>query len=152
MISELDLTQEQKIYIENLEKVKKTTTDEFALKLIGAFFEDLDDTKFIPLKFERCMEDYIFSKDSYTLDEIFPKKIYFILDIFMGRNGREDFLEVVRNIRKFPYRLCLYNKPFRGENYKLYGDKIAEVFGTFTEKKFKNLSLIDILKKIIILD
>lgn len=94
MISELDLTQEQKIYIENLEKVKKTTTDEFALKLIDSFFEDLNGTRFMLLNFKQCMKDYIFSKDSYTLDEIFPKKIYFILDLFMGRNGREDFLEV----------------------------------------------------------
>ena len=142
MISELDLTQEQKIYIENLEKVKKTTTDEFALKLIDSFFEDLNGTRFMLLNFKQCMEDYIFSKDSYTLDEIFPKKLYFILDIFMGRNGREDFLEVVRNIRKFPFRYGL-----RDENYKLYSNEIAIIFRAFTEKEYKNLSLIDILKK-----
>lgn len=147
MISELDLTQEQKIYIENLEKVKKTTTDEFTLKLIDAFFHDLNSIKFKFSSFIDCVENYIFSKDSYTLDEIFPKALYSTLDLFMGTNGREDFLEVVRNIRKFPYGSNIYNQ-FRSENYRLYSKKIAEVFEAFTEKKFKNLSLIDILKEV----
>lgn len=92
MITKWDLTEVQKSYIKNLEKIRKTTTNEFALKLIDVF-----------CKKTLSFRDYISSEDSYTLDEIFPKDLYYILDIFMGRNGREDFLEVVRNIREFPY-------------------------------------------------
>ena len=145
IVSKIELSEEQKSYIENLEKVKKTTTDEFALKLIDSFFEDLNNTKFKSSRFINCMEKYVFSKDSYTLDEIFPKDLYSTLDIFMGRNGRENFLEVVRNIRKFPYE-CGYYNLFRSENYRLYSKKIAEIFGSFTKKEFRKLSTMDIFK------
>ena len=144
-MSKIELSEEQKSYIENLEKVKKTTTDEFALKLIDSFFEDLNNTKFKSSRFINCMEKYVFSKDSYTLDEIFPKDLYSTLDIFMGRNGREDFLEVVRNIRKFPYE-CGYYNLFRSENYRLYSKKLLKYLDTLQKKNLENYLLWIFLK------
>ena len=86
-------------------------------------------------------------KEVWTLEDIFPKKIYPALDLMMGKDLREIFISACEKIVQFPYTVGYYRKMIRSTNYRNHLNNIWNILKELVCQTVLGFDVIKLLKK-----
>ena len=85
--------------------------------------------------------------ENISLEDIFPKEIYPALDVMIGENFREIFLEVCQKLVKMPYTKGYYRKMILSSNYADHLENIWNILSNFVTLYILDLDIMKILKR-----
>ena len=123
---------------------------------------DKENQKFVQDIFTRGDTEYYYSyagfliknkiqeletKKDVKFNDIFPKSIYPALKLLMGEKFFKIFIEISKNITKYPFSSGYYRRMVRSKSYFNYINLLFNLLGNFVNLYFLNIDVITIVKR-----
>ena len=86
-------------------------------------------------------------KKDVKFNDIFPKSIYPALKLLMGEKFFKIFVEISKNITKYPFSSGYYRRMVRSKSYFNYINLLFNLLGNFVNLYFLNIDVITIVKR-----
>ena len=87
------------------------------------------------------------TKKDVKFNDIFPKNIYPALKLLMGEKFFKIFIEISKNITKYPFSSGYYRRMVRSKSYFNYINLLFNLLGNFVNLYFLNIDVITIVKR-----
>ncbi len=87
------------------------------------------------------------TKKDVKFNDIFPKNIYPVLKLLMGEKFFKIFIEISKNITKYPFSSGYYRRMVRSKSYFNYINLLFNLLGNFVNLYFLNIDVITIVKR-----
>ena len=87
------------------------------------------------------------TKKDVKFNDIFPKNIYPALKLLMGEKFFKIFIEISKNITKYPFSSEYYRRMVRSKSYFNYINLLFNLLGNFVNLYFLNIDVITIVKR-----
>lgn len=87
------------------------------------------------------------TKKDVKFNDIFPKNIYPALKLLMGEKFFKIFIEISKNITKYPFSSGYYRRMVRSKSYFNYINLLFNLLGNFVNLYFLNIDVITIIKR-----
>ena len=87
------------------------------------------------------------TKKDVKFNDIFPKNIYPALKLLMGEKFFKIFIEISKNITKYPFSSGYYCRMVRSKSYFNYINLLFNLLGNFVNLYFLNIDVITIVKR-----
>ncbi|QQB74287.1 DUF4132 domain-containing protein [Fusobacterium canifelinum] len=135
-------------FIERIKKNSKKLDKENQKFIETIFLTEKDNNYYARTAYlKTILKQELSSKKDVKFNDIFPKNIYPAMELLTGKKFFKVFLDISKNVTKYPFSKGYYRRMVRSSNYYNYIDFLFELFEDFVDLYFLNLDTVTILKE-----
>ena len=143
-----ELKEKAKEYIEKIKEDSKKLDKENQKFVQDIFLTEKNETYYSYGGYlENALKQELSSKKDVKFNDIFPESIYPALKFLMGENFFKIFIEISKNITKFPFSSGYNRRMVRSKNYFNYIELLFNLLRNFVDLYFLNIDVITIIKR-----
>lgn len=143
-----ELKEKAKEYIEKIKKDSKKLDKENQKFVQDIFLTEKNETYYSYGGYlESALKQELSSKKDVKFNDIFPKSIYPALKLLMGEKFFKIFIEISKNITKFPFSSGYNRRMVRSKSYFNYIELLFNLLRNFVDLYFLNIDVITIIKR-----
>ena len=135
-------------FIEDIRKASKNLDKENQKFIEDIFLEKKDGTKYTYYAsyLRATLKQVLLSKKDVKLNDIFPKNIYPVMELLVGKKFLKIFLEISKNATKYSFSRGYSRRMVRSSSYYNYIDFLFDLFTDLVDLNFLNLGILTIVK------
>ena len=135
-------------FIEDIRKASKNLDKENQKFIENIFLEKKDGTKYTYYAsyLRATLKQVLLSKKDVKLNDIFPKNIYPVMELLVGKKFLKIFLEISKNATKYSFSRGYSRRMVRSSSYYNYIDFLFDLFTDLVDLNFLNLDILTIVK------
>ncbi|MEJ6469000.1 DUF5724 domain-containing protein [Fusobacterium nucleatum] len=143
-----ELKEKAKEYIEKIKKDSKKLDKENQKFIEDIFLTEKNETYYSYGGYlGSALKQELSLKKDVKFNDIFPESIYPALKFLMGENFFKIFIEISKNITKFPFSSGYNRRMVRSKNYFNYIELLFNLLRNFVDLYFLNIDVITIIKR-----
>ena len=134
-------------YKEQLSKAKKLNRE--SQTFIKELFEDIEDENSYRSTnvFKKNALLKLDALDHASFEDLFATKIHGALQAMLGKKLYEDFIQISKEIIRYPYTVGYYRKPIRSNDYKYHFERLYHIFEELIRLFILDIDVMKLLKK-----
>ena len=135
-------------FVEKIKKDSKKLDKESQKFIEDIFLEKKGNTKFTYYGsyLRKTLKQELSSKKDVKFNDIFPKNIYPALELLTGKKFFKIFLEIAKNVTKYPFSRGYDRRMVRSSSHYNYIDFLFKLFEDLVELNFLNLDIVTVVK------
>ena len=135
-------------FIENIKKASKNLDKENQKFIEDIFLEKKNGTKYTYYAsyLRKTLKQELSSKKDVKFNDIFPKNVYPAMELLTGKKSFKIFLEIAKNVIKYPFSRGYSRRMVRSSSYYNYIDFLFDLFTDLVDLNFLNLDILTIVK------
>jgi len=134
-------------FVEKIKKDSKKLDKESQKFIEDIFLEEKDELRYgYGIYLKDTIEEEFSSKKDVKFNDIFPKNVYPAMELLIGKKSFKIFLEIAKNITKYPFSIGYDRRMVRSSSYYNHINFLFELFDDLVNLNFLNLNILNIVK------
>ncbi|WP_338981086.1 DUF4132 domain-containing protein [Fusobacterium nucleatum] len=143
-----ELKEKAREYIEKIKKDSKKLDKENQKFIEDIFLTEKNETYYSYGGYlESALKQELSSKKDVKFNDIFPESLYPALKLLMGEKFFKIFIEISKNITKYPFSSGYNRRMVRSKSYFNYIELLFNLLRNFVDLYFLNIDVITIIKR-----
>lgn len=134
-------------FVEKIKKDSKKLDKESQKFIENIFLEEKDELHYsYGVYLKSALKQELSSKKDVKFNDIFPKNVYPAMELLTGKKSFKIFLEIAKNVIKYPFSIGYDRRMVRSSNYYNHIDFLFELFEDLVDLNFLNLDIVTVVK------
>ena len=135
-------------FVEKIKKDSKKLDKESQKFIEDIFLEKKDGTKYTYYGsyLRATLKQVLLSKKDVKFNDIFSKNIYPAMELLTGKKSFKIFLEIAKNVIKYPFSIGYDRRMVRSSSYYNHINFLFDLFGDLVDLNFLNLDIVTVVK------
>ena len=134
-------------FVEKIKKDSKKLDKESQKFIEDIFLEEKDELRYgYGIYLKDTIKEEFSSKKDVKFNDIFPKNIYPAMELLTGKKSFKIFLEIAKNVIKYPFSIGYDRRMVRSSSYYNHINFLFELFDDLVNLNFLNLDILNIVK------
>ena len=141
------LEKEAEKFVEKIKKDSKKLDKESQKFIEDIFLEEKDELRYgYGIYLKDTIKKEFSSKKDVKFNDIFSKNVYPAMELLTGKKSFKIFLEIAKNVIKYPFSIGYDRRMVRSSSYYNYIDFLFDLFTDLVDLNFLNLNILTIVK------
>ena len=134
-------------FVEKIKKDSKKLDKESQKFIENIFLEEKDELHYsYGVYLKSALKQELSSKKDVKFNDIFSKNVYPAMELLTGKKSFKIFLEIAKNVIKYPFSRGYDRRMVRSSSYYNYIDFLFDLFTDLVDLNFLNLDILTIVK------
>ena len=134
-------------FVEKIKKDSKKLDKESQKFIENIFLEEKDELHYsYGVYLKSALKQELSSKKDVKFNDIFSKNVYPAMELLTGKKSFKIFLEIAKNVIKYPFSIGYDRRMVRSSSYYNYIDFLFDLFTDLVDLNFLNLDILTIVK------
>ncbi|WP_336019273.1 DUF4132 domain-containing protein [Fusobacterium polymorphum] len=134
-------------FVEKIKKDSKKLDKESQKFIEDIFLEEKDELRYgYGIYLKDTIKKEFSSKKDVKFNDIFSKNVYPAMELLTGKKSFKIFLEIAKNVIKYPFSIGYDRRMVRSSNYYNHIDFLFELFEDLVNLNFLNLDIVTVVK------